>query len=290
MHAAPRWSIPPQTPVAAADTRLAGALDRGLRNRGQRLLHRGPRQRAFTQDVPATMGVELAQVDDGGGCAWQLASVEHELRSLAQPARHLGERAGVGLAGEVGAGLHDRNAHGSQSAQALWQSRYAQAKAPRIRPACSGEVTLAVWQQEGHRARQQRLQREALGVAQLRERPQGGLEREEHHRARTRRWTPLEGVQAAGRRLVLRVAAQAIDRVGRKHRDPPARDALLQPQRIALDERVAHAPARSPTTTRSTPARSGSTRTLPKPASAIRRATAPAWPAPTSSASICTRR
>src|SRR5439155_23887148 len=148
----------------------------------------------------------------------------------------------------------------------------------------------AVRQQEGHRARQQRPQREVLGLAQLLERLQGRLEREEHDGARTRRWTPLEGVQAASRRLVLRVAAQAIDGVGGKHRDTPARDALLQPLGIAVEERAAHACARSPATTRSTPARSGSARTLPKPASAIMRATAPAWPAPTSSASICTRR
>src|SRR5438128_2100543 len=240
--------------------------------------------------MPAGVGVELTQVDDGGGRAWELASVEHELRALAQPAGHLGERARVGLAGEVGAGLHDGNAHRLQSLQALRQSRYTQAEALGIGPAGGGETTLAVWQQEGHRAGQQRLQRQELGVAQLLERAQGGLEREEHHRARTRRWTALEGVQPARRRLVLRVAAQAVDRVGRKHRNTPARDARLQAQGVAVDERVAHARTRSPTTTRSTPARSRSARTLPKPASVIMRATPGAWPAPTSSASICTRR
>ena len=78
--AAPRWSIPPQAPVATALSRLSA-------QRGEHLLRGTARQRALAHDVPASLGAVVAQVDHRRGRAGQLAAVEHEVGAVAQVAR-----------------------------------------------------------------------------------------------------------------------------------------------------------------------------------------------------------
>src|SRR5262249_5769291 len=297
--AAPRWSIPPQAPVAAARTRLAGAGDRRRsrpsrrsRHSSKRREHRldsGAGKRPVPEHVPAPLPVEVAQVDHRGGRPRKLAAVERKLRVLDDTAGHLGEHARIRLPGDVGARLHDRPGHRGQRCQGLAEPRHPQAEARGVRPAGGGEAKLAVRKQQRHGARQQRLQGKALAWTQLRQRPQRRLQREEHDRARSRRRALLEPVQGFRGTLVIGVAADAVDRIGGDHGDATGGDALPHGAGLGAPDPAAPPAGRLPTTTRSIPARSRSAATPGKPAPRISAPTAGAWPAPTSSAASRTR-
>ena len=117
--------------------------------------------------MPAALGVELAQVDDCGGDARQLAAVEHHVGALAQLLRHLRQRPRVGLARHVGARLHDRTCHRRERVEVIGQARDAQPERRGIFAAGGAKAPRTILQQHRHRPGQQRLQSRALAVGQV---------------------------------------------------------------------------------------------------------------------------
>ena len=166
--------------------------------------------------------------------------------------RHLGERARIRAARRCWRWTASP-ARRSSTARARGSGR----RGTR-RPSVAGsicrprEARRAICQQHRHRAGQQRLQREALGVGQLAQRLQRGLEREEHDRGRPSRRTALELVHALRGRCVVGIAAHAVDGVGGEHGDAAAGDALAQAPRVLADRSrrssraLPRRPARSP--------------------------------------------
>src|ERR1700716_1014082 len=97
---------------------------------------------------------------------------------------------------------------------------------------------------------------------------QRALEREEHDSGRLRWRASLEPVQALRRALVVWIAADAVDGVGREHGDAAAGDAFAPAPCVRAVEARGRCHRRRPVTTRSIPARSGVYSTSAKPAAA----------------------
>ena len=160
-------------------------------------------------------------------------------------------------------------AHRRQSASELAQQRHAQAQrvsALRIRPAGQREAVAAIGEQQRHRPGEQRLERPALGVAQLGQGLQGTVASAKNMTAAGRCGGPALQLDTAARRRARcsRIAGQSVDGVGREHRHPAAGETPLQAPRVASAAAIIR--QRSPTTTRSIPARSRRARTPEKPA------------------------